>query len=235
MAQIEIFGYSLNAEDMDWLTPQAHRVLSVEECNRWQRFKVCEPKKVFLASRFLLRQLLAQRLGCSPSDIQLAMGEHGKPFIQAPLCQWQFNLSHSGDVVLIALAYGIELGIDIEQSKARDGLFDIAERVLTPTEMAHFTALDPVAQSAFFFQVWVLKESFVKLKGTGIWHDLTSLAVNTEVPAYPAASATVRACYLSAPAGFTAALAYRANGEEQCAVGQQQLHSLREIPFRGWK
>lgn len=230
MALIETFTYTLNTQDMEWLTPQAHRVLSIEECERWQRFKVPEPKNVFLASRFLLRQLLAQRLACAPGDIQLAMGEHGKPYTQAPRSKWQFNLSHSRDSVLIALAFGTELGVDIERITARDGLSDIAERVLTPVEMARYTSLDTAAQSAFFFRAWVLKESFVKLMGTGIWHDLTSLAVDTDIPSYPDAMATVRARYLSAPAGFTAALAHSASGEEELAISQRQLHSLREIP-----
>lgn len=234
VALIETVIYTLNEDDTQWLVPQAHTLLAPEEQERWQRFRVPEPGNVFLAGRFLLRNQLAKRLKCVPEQIRFAIGEYGKPHIETPMSSWKFNLSHSRNCVLLALADGIELGVDIEQCKARVGLVDLAERVLTPAELRHFGSLEASAQEDFFFRAWVLKESYVKLMGTGIWQGLTTLDVDVDTPCYPDEASSICARFLSAPDGFAAALAYHVQDRGEFDVAQHQLHCLRDLPEIGF-
>ena len=70
-----------------------------------------------------------------PSDVELAAGPHGKP--ELPGSALRFNLSHSGDRALIALADGVEVGVDVERTSRRSRAI---ERTLTDGERAALTA-----------------------------------------------------------------------------------------------
>lgn len=61
-----------------------------------------------------LRRVLAVYLEEEPAEIQLAEGEHGKPRLADPGARLSFNLSHSGEVALVALSGEDEVGVDIE-------------------------------------------------------------------------------------------------------------------------
>jgi phosphopantetheinyl transferase len=224
---IETFIYSLTAQDLQWLTPRARTLLSEDEYIRWQRFRVAEPANVFLASRFLVRHWLAQRLKSTPSAIEFAYGEHGKPQLRWPQSSYHFNLSHSRDCIVFAVADGIELGVDIEACISRSGLAGLAEMVMTPEENAFFLKLDEAAQQEFFTRTWVLKESYVKWLGKGVWHGLNELATSLSPPFFPNADKDVHALFLEAPADFCAALTYRCS--ERVNVKQSFLLDLRTL------
>jgi 4'-phosphopantetheinyl transferase len=187
---------------------------------------VPEPANVFLASRFLLRYVLARRLGCAPLAIELASGEHGKPYMRSPQSAWHFNLSHSRDMMVFALAENVELGVDVEACAHRKGLVELAERVFTPSEMERFKNLSEVAQVDYFTRAWVLKESYVKLLGKGVWQGLTELETDTNRPCFPGASST-QVTYLDVPDDFRAAVAFNTQGPIE--IRQRHLRSLREL------
>ena len=74
-------------------------------------------------ARARLLELLAERLGCPESDISLIEGERGKPALApgSALPDLRFNLSHSGDRAVLAIAEGVELGVDLERITPRRG------------------------------------------------------------------------------------------------------------------
>jgi len=74
------------------------------------------------ASRWALRGVLSRYLGQSAGELRFEVGEHGKPRL-APATEPAFNLSHSGNVVLIALASGREVGVDVERIARRPRAF----------------------------------------------------------------------------------------------------------------
>lgn len=214
---------------MQWLVPQARRWLDAGDLSRWQRFRVQESRDVHLASRFMLRNILAQRMGCAPQAIEFDRGAHGKPYVKSPASTWQFNLSHCQNCVLLVVSEGLALGADIERGKARIALADLAQRVLSTEELAVYIGLEAPAQEAFFFHAWVLKESYVKLMGEGIWHGLTNLITDVYAPSYPEHPG-VCAHFLSAPNEFHAALAYRADhSADKVIIQQRQVQSLHEV------
>ncbi len=94
------------------LTP-LQAVLTEEERTRAARFLFVEDTRRFILGRGISRLLLGDYLGRSPSDLELATNQYGKPALAGEPAL-QFNLSHSGDRILHAFAWHRRLGVDVE-------------------------------------------------------------------------------------------------------------------------
>ena len=93
-------------------------VLSQEERERAQSFKLPGLSERFVQTRVVLRHVLSGYVNCVPSDLVMAKHPHGKPFIVAadgslPI---RFNLSHSGDEFLLGVALDRDVGVDVGNS-----------------------------------------------------------------------------------------------------------------------
>jgi 4'-phosphopantetheinyl transferase len=117
-----------------------------------------------VVARAALRQLLARELGRTPEEIVFTVGAHGKPRLDDESAGVRFNLSHSGDLALVAIARGADVGVDLEEIKPRADLAGVARRVFTQAERE---AVE-VGGEAAFYRHWVAKEAFVKATGRGI-------------------------------------------------------------------
>jgi 4'-phosphopantetheinyl transferase len=117
-------------------------------------------------ARGALRALLGERLGVAPERVRLAAGPHGKP--EVPGAALRFNLSHSGELAVIALAGGVEVGVDVERLDRRSRA---VERTLTAGERA---ALDGTGdRHTALLRVWCRKEALAKAIGGGLgWEPL---------------------------------------------------------------
>jgi 4'-phosphopantetheinyl transferase len=114
----------------------------------------------WIAARAALRIVLAGHLGTHPSEVEFATGPHGKPEI--PGCALRFNLSHSGELAVIALATGAEVGVDVERASRRSRAI---ERTLTAGERA---ALDERDRHRELLRIWCRKEAMAKAGGGGL-------------------------------------------------------------------
>jgi len=121
-------------------------------------------------ARALLRELLGRYLGRAPEAVELALGEHGKPRLAGAQPQLEFNLSHSGELALVAVAApGRPVGVDVEEVKRRGGdLAAVAARVLYPAEAAAIAAAPAEERAALFFPAWARYEARLKCGGGGI-------------------------------------------------------------------
>ncbi|EXS27471.1 hypothetical protein J690_2618, partial [Acinetobacter sp. 742879] len=70
--------------------------------------------RLFLISRVLTRSVLADKLGISPHEVNIQLQPNGKPFIQGNKAVY-FNLSHSADVIVLAVTEEGEIGVDVER------------------------------------------------------------------------------------------------------------------------
>jgi phosphopantetheinyl transferase len=84
-----------------------------------------------------------------------------------------FNASHSHGVILLALARGLEVGVDVEYVQPRS-LIEIADRFFHPEEAAWVRSLPEAGQRQGFFAVWSAKEAFIKCTGKGLAQGLSS-------------------------------------------------------------
>lgn len=120
----------------------------------------------YLSAHGALRLLLAGYLESDPLGLRFATGEHGKPFLQdAPV---EFNLSHSSDLALIAVACGRRVGVDVERMRPMPDLDDLAPRVCTASELVILASLAEPMRTHAFLSLWTRKEALAKATGEGI-------------------------------------------------------------------
>jgi len=137
-------------------------------------FERAADRRLFVGSRLLLRQ--ACRDAGLP-DFPQVQTERKKPFFP-DYPEFQFNLSHSGTMALCAVA-DVPVGCDIEALSPAH--LRIAGRVMAPSELTNYTdAENEAVRIDWFYRLWTLKESYVKLTGEGIAVDFRSLTVETE-------------------------------------------------------
>lgn len=157
-------------------------VLSADEHARAERYPLAESRRRFVAARAVLRHLLAHYAGCSPDQLCFAYGAHGKPHLadDGSLSQLEFNMSHSGDVVLYAIARGRAVGVDVEHLRARGNYMRIAERFFSIEEYEALSALPEEDRPRAFYRCWTRKEAYVKARGDGIAAGLDSFSVSLD-------------------------------------------------------
>lgn len=144
-------------------------LLSRDEHSRAGRFRFSADARRYVISRGLLRVLLGRYLNRPPGTLIFLSNEWGKPALAEPGApSLHFNLSHSGDKVLFALARTCEVGVDIERVRPDLAVEALAARFFSAAETAALTALPEPERRQAFFQVWARKEACLKGCGTGI-------------------------------------------------------------------
>jgi 4'-phosphopantetheinyl transferase len=139
------------------LVGKLQSMLSDDERERASRLAAA-PR--WVVARAALRIVLAGHLGLHPRDVEFAVGPHGKPELDGSALR--FNLSHSGDLALIALAENVEVGIDVERTSRRS---KAVERTLTAGERA---TLDETDRHTGLLRIWCRKEALAKALGGGL-------------------------------------------------------------------
>jgi 4'-phosphopantetheinyl transferase len=115
----------------------------------------------WIVARAAVRIVLGGRLGLGPAAVEIATGPHGKPELTgAPL---RFNHTHAGDRALVALAEGVEVGIDVERTARRS---TAVERTLTAGERAALEGCED--RHTELLRVWCRKEALAKAIGGGL-------------------------------------------------------------------
>jgi 4'-phosphopantetheinyl transferase len=145
-------------------------ILSVEEQDRARRFHFEVDRQRFIVGRGTLRILLGRYLQVEPQQLQFKYGDRGKPLLAEPFCrsQIQFNVSHSQNLALYAIACGREVGVDVEQIRPIRDLDRLAARFFSAREYAHLQTLELEARLEPFFGYWTCKEAYVKACGVGL-------------------------------------------------------------------
>jgi 4'-phosphopantetheinyl transferase len=167
--------------------------LSADERARALKFRFQRECDRFIVGRGLLRALLGFYLGLSPKELRFTYGEYGKPALSNPseTPSVEFNLSHSDDVALFAVARGRRVGVDIERMRPDDNNEQVAAQFFSPTEQESLRVLPPELRRRAFFACWTRKEAFIKARGEGLSLPLDEFDV-TLAPGEPAALLRVR-------------------------------------------
>ncbi|MBY9079507.1 4'-phosphopantetheinyl transferase superfamily protein [Paenibacillus sp. HN-1] len=126
-----------------------------------------------LLGECLVRKAARSQLGLANKDITFVKNKYGKPSLHG-VDSFFFNVSHSGDWVVLFWGRG-EVGVDVEQVKTID--LGIAERFFSPVEYADLLDRSVEERSAYFFDLWTLKESYIKTVGTGLSTPLDSFSI----------------------------------------------------------
>lgn len=164
------------------------RALSADERTRAERFLFGRDRQRFAAARGQLREILAGYQGAPADQLAFGYGAHGKPFLLAPAGgppAPSFNLAHSGERAICAVARGRRLGVDLEHIRAELALEPGATDCFAPGERAALAALPAAELPTAFFHTWVCKEAYLKATGSGLALQLDQFDVSTD-PAQPA-------------------------------------------------
>jgi 4'-phosphopantetheinyl transferase len=149
--------------------------LSDTERDRAYRFRFSNDRWAYVFSHAVLRNVLSQYLDCSPSDLQFGVSIFGKPFLAKEMGRTpEFNLSHAGSIVLVALSADRLIGVDVEEIRPMDDFGLIAESHFTSSEHAFISRHPPADRERAFFRCWTRKEAYIKAVGKGL-----SLALNS--------------------------------------------------------
>lgn len=147
--------------------PSWERYLPPDERERAAHYVRQRDRAAFVAGRLMLRSVLAgSGLGLL-AGADLVYGPHGKPALPPSpgLSRLSFNLAHSGNAVLLAVAQGSEVGVDVEQIRPVSDLADLARRALMSSECDQLLARPPAEQLGLFFRYWARKEALLKAHG----------------------------------------------------------------------
>lgn len=173
--EVAVFACHLGDQD-----PLDH-LLSPDELERADRFRAPELRRRFVSARGVLRSLLAEWDDVDPRDLRIMANDHGKPRLVSH-SRTAFNVSHSGDFALYALAAGCDdVGVDVEQIRHVDAL-DLSERYFSADERRELIRCSPDTRLSAFFDGWVRKEAVIKADGRGMAIPLDSFSVRLSDP-----------------------------------------------------
>lgn len=210
------FGFGVSLDDA------AFAALSDDERARAARFLRHEDAIRHAATRAALRNAIGARIGVLPEHVGFRYDPAGRPHVEEAPVGFDFNVSHSGDFALIALAHARRVGVDIESKRALRDWQGMAKTVFAPREHAFFAGLPASEQLDAFFDVWTAKEALLKAIGVGIAGGLDRFSVmgggeRNRVPfvqlADPSAPTPLpvldyEAYWCEAPSGYAACVAW---------------------------
>ena len=161
------------------------RTLEPDEINRASRFHFEKHRQHFIVARGFLRSVVARYLEMQPEELRFSYGAYGKPALASGRLL-RFNLSHSHEVALLAVALDLELGVDVEHIRADFASEEIARRFFSRAEVEVFNALPQEEQVAAFFRCWTRKEAYIKAIGKGLSQALDAFDVTLAPDVQPA-------------------------------------------------
>lgn len=153
-------------------------LLDAEEQERVARKRIPLDARRVLTSRASLRLLLGGYLDVPPASVSIAAAANGKPHLAtrpaaSPL---EFNVSHSGDWVVLAFARGLPLGVDVECHRELE-FTALVNGFFSPQERESWSRLPAAEHTQAFFSAWTRKEAYLKGLGLGLFKSLDSFSV----------------------------------------------------------
>jgi len=163
---------------LDELRPMAElhaSMLDASERDRAARFRFEPDRERFILGHGWMRGLLGKLLGAPAADLRFVRGPFGKPQLEGH--DLRFNFSDTKDAVLLGVANGIDIGIDLETMHRRVDHEAVAGHYFTPDETQHLSGLTGDERKRRFLELWTRKEAVLKASGVGIMDDLKELRV----------------------------------------------------------
>lgn len=141
-------------------------LLSNEERARAARFSFQRDRLRYVRSHKALRRVLGAECGVCPSRLQIETGPFGKPYLPG-FPGLHFNLSHSGDVAVVACCTGFPVGVDIEECRPMPDAIELAAQHAPDAEL--LSLCEKVGQERLqsFFLMWTRREACLKAIGCG--------------------------------------------------------------------
>lgn len=154
-------------------------ILTPDELARRDRFRFERHRHQYLVSRALLRTTLTHyHPSMLPQNWRFVLNTHGRPRIEGEIGdELDFNLSHTEGCIVLAVSRVASPGVDIEAIDRTDATIELAREFFSSAEVAALLVLAEPLQRRRFFDLWTLKEAYVKAKGLGLAIPLTAFTI----------------------------------------------------------
>ncbi len=171
------FSFVEDIQD-EQLLAEYQNLLPREELDRLGRFRFDTHKKRYLVGRALIRTILSRCTGLDPKQIVLSREEYGRPYLlySGRNPPPQFSLSYTDGLVGVALTIECRVGIDVENTSRELDCLEIAENYFSPAEYRELKQLSESPLKRRFFELWTLKEAYVKAQGSGLYLPLDEVS-----------------------------------------------------------
>lgn len=169
----EIYCIKINDSLTDKQITELRKIITVENNNRLDKFKFRADLLRTLFGELLVRYAVSEITDIDADKITIMRDSFNKPYF--PDLPLYFNISHSEDYVICALSSN-KIGIDIEKITETD--IKIAEKFFSRTEYNFLSGLIQSDIKQKFFELWTIKESYVKFIGKGMYIPFDSFNVN---------------------------------------------------------
>lgn len=161
----------LTAKITDFDTGLLEGLLSSEEVLRMRRFRQDADAQRYIVAHALKRYFLSQYLDLAPEVLNFSKNKFGKPFCTQKNAPY-FNISHSGDWVVLAMSLVSGVGVDIEFPRPGE-LMPILQRVCSVEQLEVYQQSNTPMET--FLCLWSQKEAISKANGRGIGVGLANI------------------------------------------------------------
>lgn len=195
-------------------------LLSSDDAAEVARQRHERQRRTVVVSRALQRLVLGGYAGMDPTRVGIerscaACGSrgHGRPSVDPGKVRLDYSVSHSGDLVALAVVGSGRVGLDVERLEPatdhddRDGL---AAYVLDQVELDTYRHLPEADRPAWLYRAWTRKEAAAKATGAGLTIEpsLVAAALTDRAPDRPSSgSPTLSVRDLAWWPGYAAAIA----------------------------
>lgn len=163
--QVHTWRVSVIPDQRLWALYFSH--LSENEKTRASKFRFEKDRLTYVTARGVLRELISAYTHQSPSAIAFFYNEQSKPYIISDT-SLKFNVSHSGEKILMSFSLEHEIGVDVEFNKRSIEIPQVAKSFFSKNETKALLCLPDVQQLSAFYNCWTRKEAFIKAKGGGL-------------------------------------------------------------------
>jgi len=152
-------------------------LIDLEKKYKIKKFINKKDKIRTIIGEILIRTIIVQKLKISNKYIEFNKNQYGKPYLKDHP-KFNFNISHSGEYVLCAVD-NKPIGIDVEEVKHIE-FEEIAKSFFTVNELDYIVNQDFNFRLNRFYEIWSLKESYIKCCGKGLSIPLKSFSIEVD-------------------------------------------------------
>ena len=139
--------------------------LPEDEKARLKKMPTADGRARFMQARAFLRRVLSSYIGLTPDKIFFRFNRNGKPSLDVEKQDLSFNMSHSHDLVVIAVSKQNLVGVDVEELHEFEDMMEVAIRFFSKKETKLLADAPRRQRARLFFQLWTGKEACVKALG----------------------------------------------------------------------
>ncbi len=163
--EIKVETYAVRL-DKNFNESKFHKLIkhTMSEKSRIKKFCSYECAQSTLIGCILIRYLLCKKLNIRNSELKFKKNDYGKPSLSM-IDNMHYNISHSREWVVCAIN-NLPVGIDVEYINSTD--LKIAERFFSRIEYNDLMSKKEEERKLYFYELWTLKESYIKAIGKGL-------------------------------------------------------------------